>query len=394
VPTTLQGAGVYNGDLYVYTSSEAHSLTQDRAGNFTQVAWYQDTLVYTRRDASTLKNLLWVSNNGENPIMLVANIEPLYPFSFTEEGQVLFAQNTTAVTESQWLTDVYTISTEADATPQFVGQLDSTLAMTVGCGGGSPLPTDWQRWTETGFGGQHRTLETTPYGIVYSMDCAGMRTGLLNLETNETIELGENFGNAVVSPDRTQVLGIVFDTTGTELQTQLAVVNLQTREVRLFDTVAIPDQTDWATDGTAVFYTVYETRSESIPVTAEEQEALNRSFGVAGEGFAGFPLYNAEIHRYDLTTNADEVVYDAPDDVASIGRLFAVDENTLIFSQIPNLQAWIAAVADEQFDPSAPDDTNRLPLDTVPVKVLRLDMATGNLSELGSDINLFAPAQG
>lgn len=395
VPTAIQGAGVYDGDLYVYTQTEASSLTQDGVGNFTQLAWYQDTLVYTRLDTSTLKNLLWLSRNGENPVMLVANTEPLYPFSFTEEGQILFAQNTTAVTESQWLTDVYTISTEADATPQFIGQLDSTLAMTIGCGGGSPLPTDWQRWTELGFGGQHRILEMTPYGIVYSLDCAGMRTGLLNLETNETHELGFNFGNAVLSPDRTQVLGTVFDTRGTDQIRQLAVADLRTLNLRLYETAAMPDQTAWAVDGTAVFYTVYETRSENIPVSPEEQEALNRSFGVPGEGFAAFPLYNAAIHRYELSTNTDEVIYEAPDDVASIARLLVIDENTLIFSQIPNLQAWIAAIADGQFDPSAPDDTNRLQLGTVPVRVLRLDIASRNVSELGHGINLFAaPSQG
>lgn len=377
VPASVQGAGVFNGDLYIYTQSETHNLTQDGTDGFIQFALYGDVLAYTRVDADTMTNL-WVSRQGATPYVLVANIDAVYPISFTQDGLILFAQNTTAVSESQRTTDVYIITTEADSQPEFVGQLDSSMVASVGCEGGSPMAT----------GGQHRILEMTPYGIVYSLDCAGMRTALLNLETNESVELGENFGNVVVSPDRTRLMGIVYDASTETRHTQLAIADLNTSEVRPIETASEPDQVTWSSDGEAVFYTVYEVLS----ATDQDQQTSSQSLDITDETNAGFPLYAVQIHRYDLTTQAGEVVYAAPNDVSTMGRIFAVDENTLVFSQLPSLQAWVAASADGQFDSSSAQGTRVSQLDDVPATVLQLTIDTGIVTEIGNNIKLFTPA--
>jgi hypothetical protein len=387
----IRSTGVSNGDLFIYTASESINLTQDRDGKVDQIALHGNVLAFTRRDNREIQNL-WLSINGESPFVLVDDVDPLYPFSFTADGQILFSQNTHPSPDGRFISDIFAIDPASEAMPRAIAQLDSTIALSPGCGGGSPLPTDWQYWTEAGFGGYHRTLSMTPYGIVYSLGCLGERTAILDIETSEIRELGDNFGNVVLSPDRNQLAGIVFNSATPEIQPQLAIVDLKDQTMRLFATAAVPDQVIWSSDGESVFYTVYESRSDSIPMTADEEAALQQFFGSPGGAAIGFPLYRVEIHHYAPETNADELVYTAPNDIASIGRLFAVDETTLIFSQIPNLKLWITAIAEGQFDPSSSYDTSQLQLETVPVTVLSLDLKTDHVMEVGKDINLYTPA--
>lgn len=386
------GAGVVEGDLYLYTSAESINLTQDGQGNFDHIAWYGNVVAFSRRDADGVQSL-WISLDGQTPFVVATGLDAFYPFAFTPEGNLVFAANTSAVNDSEFMTDVFTVAPEAGASPQLIGQIDSTIAVIGGCGGGSPLPTDWQYWNESGFGGRHHTLAQTPFGIVYTLDCIGGRTALHNLETNEMTQLGVNFGNVNLSTDQAHLVGTVFDSSTPEIPKQLAVVDLATAEFRLLETEATPDQVVWSANGDAIFYTVYEVLPEGIPMTEAEQETLSLYFGAGDGPFAGFPLHQVQIRRYDLATNTDEVVYTAPEDAASIGRLFAVDEGTLIFSQIPNLQNWIAAVAEGKIDLSSLEDTTDLQLAAVPVRVLSLDLSSGDVAEIGTGINLFTPSQ-
>lgn len=389
-PETI-GAGVVEGDLYLYTSAEAIRLTQDGQGNFDHIAWYGNIVAFSRRDADNVQSL-WISLDGQTPFVVATGLDAFYPFAFTPEGNLLFAANTSAVNDSQFMTDVFTVAPEDGAAPQLIGQIDSTIAMIGGCGGGSPLPTDWQYWNEAGFGGRHHTLEQTPFGIVYTLDCIGSRTALHNLETNAMTQLGVNFGNVNLSADQAHLVGTVFDSSTPEIPKQLAVVDLATADFRLIETEATPDQVVWSSDGDAIFYTVYEVLSEPVPMTASELETLSLYFGAGDGPFQGFPLHQVQIHRYDLLANVDEVIYSAPEDTASIGRLFALDEGTLIFSQIPNLQNWIAAVAEGKIDLSSLEDTTDRQLAAVPVRVMSLGLGSGDVTEIGTGINLFTPS--
>jgi hypothetical protein len=156
---------VANGDLYVYTTTESINLTQDGQGGFRQIEWRGDVLAYSRFDSGGGLNL-WLSIDGGAPFLLLHNIDGLYPFSFTTDGQILFAQDSQVETEAPFLTGVWTIALEAGAEPQALAQIDTTIAVSPGCGGGSPLPTDWQYWSEAGFAGKRRILALTPYSLV------------------------------------------------------------------------------------------------------------------------------------------------------------------------------------------------------------------------------------
>ncbi len=215
----------------------------------------------------------------------------------------------------------------------------------------------------------------------------GERTALLNPDTQETIELGDHFGSVRLSPDRSRLVGLLYGDNPT-----LGTLDLSTQAVQTYDTAMTPDQVAWSSTSAEVFYTVREARDEALPMTPEEQEVVNRSFGVPGEVFA-FPEYTVQIHQLTLMTGADTTLYSAPVNTASIGRLFINRQHTLIFSQIPNLQDWIAAMAAGRFDPSSPADSTALQLATVPVTVLNLNLGTADLLTIGSNVNLFAPKE-
>jgi len=51
------------------------------------------------------------------------------------------------------------------------------------------------------------------------------------------------------------------------------------------------------------------------------------------------------IRRFNLASGEDTRIYQGGEDAFSIGRMFALaDKDVLVFSQIPNLQDWIAAL--------------------------------------------------
>jgi|GEM_PF-3875420 len=59
----------------------------------------------------------------------------------------------------------------------------------------------------------------------------------------------------------------------------------------------------------------------------------------------GFPLCAVGIRRFNLASGEDTRIYQGGEDAFSIGRMFALaDKDVLVFSQIPNLQDWIAAL--------------------------------------------------
>jgi hypothetical protein len=105
----------------------------------------------------------------------------------------------------------------------------------------------------------------------------------------------------------------------------------------------------------------------------------------------GFPQYVVQVHNFSLKSNDDTTLYTGPENVAGIGRLFAIHPQTLVFSQIPNLEDWIDAIAAGRFDPSLPEDSSALQLETVPVSVLALDLATSELTTIVTHVSLFTP---
>jgi hypothetical protein len=86
------------------------------------------------------------------------------------------------------------------------------------------------------------------------------------------------------------------------------------------------------------------------------------------------------------------MIYQGTDDAFSVGRMFALsDKDVLVFSQIPNLQAWIAAIASGQFDLNGAIDTRQEQIATVPVSVFALNLGTQQLTTINVGVSLYTP---
>lgn len=379
----LQAAGVWENNLYVYGALDALNITTNGRGNFMNIVWYDDILAYIQNDENYIPNL-WVSLDYQEPFLLVNGLDSMYPISFTPDGQLLYAKTNPNNTQpnANYVIDLYTVEPEIGAVPTFIGSFGNDVRVGVGCGGGSPFPTDWQRYTEVGFGGQPLVLQMTDYGIVHSLDCAGVRTGVFNVETGKDVELGQSFAIAALSPDGTQLAGKEWNYEAP----QLAIADLETLTVQSFATPGIPDQVTWSKDGDSLFYSVFQMTQQDLPMTEAEQRLI---YDVIGFENVAFRLYDASVHQYDPATGEDTLIYDAPNDVLSIGRMFALpDKHVLVFGQIPNLQGWIDAVLSDEINMSS---TYLEQIATVPVSVFALNLDTQALTTINVGVNLYTP---
>ena len=386
----LQAAGVWENNLYVFGPLDAVNITTNGRGNIRDIVWHDNILAFTQYDVNWVINI-WVSIDMQEPFMLVNNVDSMYPISFTPDGLLLYALPNPNNTQPgyNYVVDLFTIAPDIGAVAMRYGSFGDDVIVGVGCGGGSPLPTDWQRYTEVGFGGQRLVLQVTEQGLLHSLDCAGVRTGLMDLATGKDIELGTMFGIAALSPDGTQLAGVQRDPNYMD-PPELSTVNLITQEAKSYETVAIPDQVTWSADGAALYYSVYQALDTMIPVTDAERATLSKWFPTdTGEPNMSFPLYAISIRRYNLATGHDELVYEAPEDVFSIGRMVALpDKDVLVFSQIPNLQNWIAAITSGEITINSPENVQ---LATVPVSILALNLQTGHLTTVNKGVNLYTP---
>jgi len=98
------------------------------------------------------------------------------------------------------------------------------------------------------------------------------------------------------------------------------------------------------------------------------------------------------IRRFTLVSGDDTQIYQGGEDAFSIGRMVALaDKDVLVFSQIPNLQDWIAALAAGRFDPNGPTNTHQEQIETVPVSVFALNLHTQRVTAINVDVNLYRP---
>lgn len=386
-------AGVKDNTL-VIVQADGSSIRVDNPENqgLTHLAWSPDgsKLAYVLIDAEYDWHLMVVNADGTNPEMLAntGSVEASYPIAWTSNQQILFAQPPQTFDSEQYLITLAVIAPEATAPATLLGQ----VPVGVGCGGGSPLPADWQYWTETGFGGSPMTLQWTDYGVLYSLMCGGSGYALLDPQTGESrfltpvtvqnnmISPVENISRAKLSPDGTTLVAIRTVYAEPDPVESVVLVDLATGTITDVPTSMQPDQVAWSASGDVY----YAARSVADPdllddLTPEQRARLE----ALGTGFV-IGSNMVTIAQVNVQTHTETVIHTAG--AHYVGRLVEAPDGSLWFSLIPNMQAWLQGIGDGTIDPLN-DVDNRQQLATVPVSVYRA--ADGQIESIVENFNQF-----
>jgi hypothetical protein len=361
------------GDFIVEVAAEGTYKYYDN------LTWSPDgnTLAFTGWGLRGKTVLLISDRQGSPPVPLASGLSSMLPFHFSDDGsRIIYASQTEEIVEMPaygWpapMFHIYGVAPQAGAEPELLGK----FVFLVGCGGGSNYPSDWRYWDEAGFEANGLVFALTPYGVVHSILCNGYGLALSDPQTGEPVVLDNNFARGQVSPDRTQVLGILDGT--------LVLVDLATQTITpLLAATDVPDQVAWGAPNTRdVFYSTRDVTDQSLVSSDADLQAIADSLNYTSTDYLDLPVMHVTIHRFNLDTEIDTVIYEA--DAYAIGRMIPTPEGSaLLFSQVPNMQAWVQAILEEG---SVSQDRAKELIQTV---LYYLDLSTGDLSWYGPEMN-------
>ncbi len=388
-----------NAPVVVDASGSVQPLAAPPGRSIFSLSWSPDgqLLAAVVNDESYTPQLYVTGPNLEHPIELNAGpLEAGFGATFTPEGNILYAAQ--GVFPADYSTpptvELRQIAPLADAQPVTLGQ----FAYVVGCGGGSPIPADWQLWRESGFGGSYLSLQWTPPGIVHSTSCSGGSASILDLFTGEDRPLGPTFdqqdmtsngpiGRLVVSPDGVQAAGVRSTYTDTGVTTSLVLIDLATGTVTDVATTGQPDQLAWGADGTIYYSTRTPSRDVAAPYDGKDRATLATALGyMTPEDMTQLNAYEAGIHQIDPNTGTETVLNKL--DAYAVGRMRQAADGSLVFSIIPNLDAWAQAIVSGQLDPAA-DTNGDQSRALVPITVYQLPAGSSEAQVIGADLAMF-----
>ncbi|HEX2619192.1 MAG TPA: hypothetical protein VHL11_03565 [Phototrophicaceae bacterium] len=329
--------------------------------------------------------------NGRNQV-IATGVNTGFPISFQDDDHILYALSSPDNDPANginkvdlWLAPIF--SREAT-------RVLGTFDVGVGCGGGSIIPADWVYDEETGgLGGFHLILAATPFGIVHSTECGGSSVALLNPETGEDIPISSNFTRPALSPDGTKLAGIELnvsmDGDSVNRTTRLLVADLATLAITELTTSGEPQQIAFSADNTSLFYTTRVENSDFyITLSSEDKDKLNTALGF---DFGTLPRYTSEIWQVNIAANTAAKVYTG--DHYAIGRIIALsDGSALIFSTIPNLDAWVSGLIDGSIKFDGDPDAQRTTAKPI-VYSLNLSDQTTNTNVVGEDLGQITISQ-
>lgn len=354
--------------------------------NHRDLVWSPDgqTLAFRASHMGRDDVLLITDRVGSPPFPLVTDLrDSNLPFSFSPDGKLLYAYQTEEIRETDDglygpLFELYAIDPVPGAEPEVIG----TFIFAPGCGGGSHLPADWRYWDEAGFEGNGTTLALTSYGIVHSGNCQGTGIALADPATGADVLLDAQIRRTKVSPDGSRVIGIRGG--------ELVLVDLATRETSVIphDPDVYPDQVAWGAAGTnTIFYSVRETGPEPLIWDDADAQALGDAIGISAE-YMYLDFWMSSIHRVDLATQTDTLLHHTSG--YAVGRMIATPDGTgLLFSLVPNMQDWVAAVLDGSVEAGGWAYRPEV-LAYVLTELYYLDLATGEVWFLDEDVNMTA----
>lgn len=359
-------AAVIDGEL-VIVNADGTTVTVNtdaQARSLFNLRWSPDgtKLAYFAQDAQ-FNTQIYIADTatGESFSFPHEPLEVAFPLVWLADGRLLYAAQPdySQVTAMGMTVPVRLFAAYAQEGGN--SELFTVINVGVGCGGGSPYPSDWRYSEETGFGGSPQFLALTDYGLLYTPSCGGAGLELLDLNTGNVITLvsGEYsgtegvIGRAALSPDGTQ-LAAVRSIFGTDtLDNRVVLIRLPDAEITELPSAADVDQVAWSADGSAIYYST-RTLTGNLADTLTD-EGLNRlasALYYPSVDQVDVPAYEAALHRYDLATGEDAILHTAP--AWSFARIREMADGSVVFSQVAGLEAWVAAIADGSLDLTNP----------------------------------------
>lgn len=391
------GAAVQNDTVVITGNGALTPVNNPTNGGYLSLTWNPGgtKLAYIFMDAEYTTHIAVTDANASEPIVLdTGALEAGFPVSWTPDGQVLYVgAGDFTDTSKPYSSEFKRIAPEAGAVAETIG----TFEMGTGCGGGSPFPGDWAYWEESGFGGNALVLQWTDYGILHSSNCGGSGLKLFAPQGGEDTPLvGDNYlepvegepqfavGRAVLAGDGKTLAAVRSTYNADGPVTSLVLIDLSTRELTDVPTSLPPEQLAWLADGTLFYSTRTVTGNWLEGMTEEGKQKVAE---VLGSADFEIPAYEVSIHHLNPATGDDSELYSA--DAYVIGRMQVTpDGQSLIFSQVANLDQWLNRIADGTLDVMADSDGSAQRA-LVPVTLYRLPFAGGEATVVGENLAQF-----
>lgn len=293
----------------------------------------------------------------------------LFPISFFPDGRLMFTQEAGYVegSSSLQIINVFVIVPDGESLPEQIG----TFAFGRGCGGGSSFLNDTLYWGEAGgLNGNGLFLANTSAGIIHTPICTGQGIALLSPDGN-SIMLNNAITRPQLSPDGNRLVGIANE--------DILIYDLMTQTEQRIDIQSVPSQVAWGPQGSNdVYYSVI-TEGPRIRLEGDRLTAFS---AFIGSELPEIPTFGLNIRRYNLTSTDDTTIYGGFG--SAIGRMKVTADGTqLIFSVVPNPNAWVeAAVAGQLGTSDTRNYSNEIAL--LPIEVVALDLASGTSSVIGT----------
>jgi hypothetical protein len=327
-------AVVYNGSLYVMNGvprfeeelPQVLTLVSDVPTDNYRSVWSPDgtKLAYTVGASGSADQALMVWDGTQSIELWRGFFAYDVPLAWTRDGLITF-MSPTANEGDPVPVNVYTIAPQAGAVPDLVIE---GLSVMFGCGIGTMLPMEGEMWRETMMSGLRPTLALTDYGLIYPAQC-GSSISLYRPFSAETVAFTDgNLFDAVVSPDETRLAG---------LSGGLVIVDLTTLEETRPTTSALPSVVAWGRDGSLYYAAETETRNLLEGLTPEQLAPFTDFYPDGKIGANTVSIYR-------IAPDGTETLLHEQDAYA-VGRM-ALKETTLVYSTIPNGDAWVKAIVD------------------------------------------------
>ena len=385
--TTPVFAAIRAHQLVISTGEGADTVVDTSAGSsVVNLNWSPDghTLAFVLANGANEVSLWTTDDAGSPPIERVpAMLQSTFVPAFTPEGDILYVSEAApdANSPTGYRIALNVVTPRAGAAATVLGG----VPFFAEGGGGSSLPADWQSASESSaFGTGVSILEWTESGILHSLSFTGEGLALFDPQSQQDhmlVPVGDSssqperhINQAQLSPDESTVAAVLDTYRDSGVSTSLVLLDLATGSLTEVETVEPPRHLAWANDGT-LFY------SARVPAgdLLEGRSASERQAFDAATGGSGMSVGAWEVHLRHLNpaTGEDALVYRVSGYEAV--RLQVAPDNSLWFSLVANMDAWVDAIINGALAPGQAFEESQRAL--VPVRLYRLDTTAGGDAE-------------